>query len=73
MDHRGRGKTLLQLERSVFKQNASYRKGVRLLWRNDGDSQENSAPGFPCATSLAARRRRAGAETLRRRRAIHRR
>ena len=74
MDHRGRGKTLLQLERSVFKQNASYRrKGVRLLWRNDEDSQGNSASGFPYATSPAARRRRAGAETLHRRRVIHRR
>jgi hypothetical protein len=74
MDHRGRGKTLLQLERSVFKQNASYRrKGVRLLWRNDEDSQGNSASGFPYATSPAARRRRGGAETLRRRKAIHRR
>ncbi len=73
MDHRGRGKTLQQLERSVFRQNTSYRKGVRLLWRNDEDSQENSAYGFPYATSRAARRRRGGAETLRRRKAIHRR
>src|ERR1700751_3544073 len=39
-------------------------RGVRLLWRNDEDSQENSASGFPYATSPAARRRRAGAETL---------
>jgi hypothetical protein len=31
MDHRGRGKTLPQLERSVFKQNASYRKGGALI------------------------------------------
>jgi hypothetical protein len=73
MDDRGRGKTLPQLERSVFKQNASYRKGVRLLWRNDEDSQENSATAFPYATSLVARRRRAGAGTRRRRKAIHRR
>jgi hypothetical protein len=74
MDHRGRGKTLPQLERSVFKQNASYRrKGVRLLWRNDEDSQGNSASGFPYATSPAARRRRGGAEMPRRRKAIHRR
>ncbi len=47
MDDRGRRKTLRQLERSVFKQNASCKKGVRLLWRNDEDSQENSAPEFP--------------------------